>query len=483
MKLALKLAWEYRYSWLAMFLLTAASSLVMVVSSHVSHANDIITAETGNASLKFDFYISMLATFLIVQTIAALCLESQARDLSIIKTCGASQKATRRTLLGEVSAVTLAGFGFGALLALPVINPYTTWAIGVMTDASGRTFGLDAGSFLMAALALAIAVYFGSRSTIKRVSRQNVVSAMQGETDFSRKRKRIVAGIITTLAIVLNIAIIVTAFFSNQIITFLRSLVETGMGDNPEAAKMVASAEGGLILMSPMLFVVGIMILSGTLAPRLYRSILGWTARRIPASAPGWLEVGIKQAAYNAGKYYGSITPLVIFMLAIVMVFSAIDSALAPITTLYRQHGVSVADVSGTNYDAVIIIIGPALFIAFVGSLANIIMSGRSRIYTNKLTAILGIKGRTQLLQALTETAGYAYVAAVIGLVAMLLASGLVWVAGSTITHETQPYILSWTSYFLALVFIVVVISIPAFNSVIRSRKLPSRQVLESFGE
>lgn len=467
-----------------MLVLTAASSLVLIVSSHVSWASDIITAETGNASLKIDFYISMLTSLLIVQTIAALCLESQTRDLAIIKTCGASPKAIRRTLRVEIIAVALAGFAIGSLIALPIIEPYTTWAIGVSTGIMGRLFGFSIGAFASAGVALLAAVWLGSIATIRRVSRQNVVSALQGETFTSRKRKRVLGMILAWLAIVGNTIIIIAVLNAQPIVGFVTNLAEQSGGDALAARQMIATAQGSLILMPPMIFVLGLMIIFGAFAPKLYHWILTTSTRRLPRNSAGWLEVGTKQAAFNATKYYGSITPLVVFVLVIVMMFAAIDGSIEPIKMLYAQHGVTIVDdQSGTNYESVAVIIGPALFIAFIGSIANMMMSGRGRIYVHKLTSIIGVRRRELFLQALAETTSYVYVAAVLGLFALVSSSLLVWITGNSLTNFMHPFVIAWPSYLLSLAVITAIMSVPAIISVFRSRTLPSKQVLESFSE
>ena len=484
MKLAIKLAWEYRWSWIAMLILTAASALVLVIVSHVSWANDIISAETGNATLKIDVAISFITTLLIVQTIAVLCLESQARDLAIIKTCGAAPKAIRKTLLGEIVVVTVVGFLIGTVVALPFITSYTTWAVGVSTGAMDRTFGYNLGSFVTAAIALFAAVLLGSLATIRRVSNQNVVSALQGETVGNRRRKRFLGATIGWLAILSNVIVVVVALNAEAIVGFVTSFASQSGADELSARQMIGTAEGAVVLMPAMLFVLGCMIIAGAFAPKLYRWILSKMQSSLPKNAPGWLEVGVKQASFNATKYYGSITPMVIFVLAIVLIFSVLDSSVSPIKMLYAQHGVTILeDQSGANYDSVTLLIGPALFIAFVGSLVNIMMSGRGRIFVHKLTSILGIKRRQLFLQALAEMASYACVAAIIGLFALLVASSLVWIVGNSLTNFVHPFIVAWPAFSLSVLFIMLVMSAPAIISVYRSRQLPNKQVLESFGE
>lgn len=483
MKLAAKLAWEYRWSWVSMFILTAASALVLIVCSHVSWASDILTAETGNATLKIDFYISVIAVLLIVQTIAALCLESQAKDLAIIKTCGASPRSIRRTLRSEILLVTATGFAAGALLAWPVIVPYTTWAIGISAGVFGRDFGYDMFAFVGAGVALLLAVWLGSLTTIRRVSRQNVVGALHGET-VTKAKRRFLAPFIASLAIIMNIALLAVAFNSAPIVDFVTHMAEQSGGDALATKQMVGTAQGSLILMPSMIFVLGLMIIFGAFAPKLYRGLLRLSVKLLPKNMPGWLEVGVKQATFNAAKYYGSITPLVVFVLVIVMMFAAIDGSLAPIKMLYAQHGVTIVDdQSGTNYESVVLIIGPALLIAFVGSIANMMMSGRGRIYVNKLTSIIGLPKRRRVAQALAETISYVYVAGILGLFALLVTSFMVWITGNSLTNYTHPFVVAWPSYLLALATIFIVMAIPAIVSVQRSRKLSSREVLESFGE
>lgn len=482
MNLVLKLAWEYRISWLAMGALTAASALVMIISTHVTRANDIVSAANGQISLNIDLYLALLATFLITQTIAALCLESQAKDLAIIKTCGASQRAIRRTLFGEIIAVTLVGFVVGLLISLFIRETYVHAAITYMSQASDQYFGHSFGAYVTAAIALFAAVLLGSFRTIIRVSRQNVVTALHGDDAANGKRKKHIGGIlVAVLAFIFNGLVLLVSVNAGRLVELVKEFADT----NQEAASLgvVASAQGSVVMFPPIFFVMGTMIFFAALAPILYRVILGWLARLLPRTAPASLQVGINQARFNATKYYGSITPLVIFVLAIIMIFTAVDGSTPAVMALYEQHGVDTSQLTGTNYGVIAFMIGPAIFIAFVGSLCNIMMSGRGRIYTSKLTAILGARSSTQLTQSFIEMASYVFVAAVLGLITMLIAAWMAWVAGNQVTGETQPFIVSWPWYFLAVGTSFVIVAVPAVTAAIRSLRLPNRAVLEVFGE
>lgn len=53
----------------------------------------------------------------------------------------------------------------------------------------------------------------------------------------------------------------------------------------------------------------------------------------------------------------------------------------------------------------------------------------------------------------------------------------------SAILSRAQRYSVDWFSYFLSVGFVMLLMAIPAVVSVVQSRKLASKRVLESFGE
>lgn len=160
MKLAFKLAWEHRASWLAVIVLTAVSAVIFINSFHVDRAYELYATEF--AGMKIELMIAVLTTFLIVQSIAALSLESQSRDLAVAKTCGASTRSLHWTLVAEVALVTLVGYAIGFVVSLFIRDAYVHQSVLAIIGEDLPTVGFYAGAYINALIWLLVAVVIGA---------------------------------------------------------------------------------------------------------------------------------------------------------------------------------------------------------------------------------------------------------------------------------------------------------------------------------
>ncbi len=474
MKLALQLAWEHRARWVAMLVLTAVSGAVLMLGLHSAIGYELAMElqHLEASSPALDVIISVAATFLIVQSIAALCLESQARDLAVIKTCGASTKALRRTLAGEVFIVTSLGFVLGLAAAVFVIDPYVSGIVWEQSEFRIPPIGLHGDAAINAYVILLIAVFVGAWSTLKNVSRQNVVSALQGDSVTTHKRSKVLRWIVAVLCLLVMGGLFVLMQYLDVLITQFKS-----------APKDIQAQLLGLPMLSGVIFCLLALTFLVTVAPNLYQAILGAITRRLPQRAPAGLQVGFNLARYNAAKYSGSITPIIAFITVVIMIFTAMDASTAMIFTQLESMGVDTSIMEGTNYSGIAYIIGPAVLIAVTGSLCTIVMSGRNRIYVNKLAGIIGADKRERLKLALLEMAGYISLAAIISCGIMLLTAALVMLGNTRASGIQQEFMPSWGWWFVAVVVSFLFMLGPAIYAVRRANRLESKAVLETFGE
>lgn len=116
-----------------------------------------------------------------------------------------------------------------------------------------------------------------------------------------------------------------------------------------------------------------------------------------------------------------------------------------------EQKGIDTSELEQTNYSAIAFLIGPSVVIAIVGSLCTVMMSGRNRIYVNKLSGVLGADDRTRLRQGLAEMSGYMIIAIILTLIIMLL-TGLVSIIGNSKTTGIDiPFVVSWGWWLIAV--------------------------------
>lgn len=474
MKLALQLAWEHRARWAAMLVLTAVSGAVMILGLHSTLGNGIAMEMQNfdSANPPIAVIISVAATFLIVQSIAALCLESQARDLAVIKTCGATTKGLRRTLALEVFAVASIGFLLGVVLAAFTVDPYVIGMVKSQTELIIPAIGLHGEQVFNAYIILIIAVFVGSWNTLKHVSRQNVVQALQGDSVTTRKRSKVLRwliGIVTVLAM----AVLFVLAFNMQFI------LDLAKGAPREFILQLY----GLPMLSTVLFCVLTLVLLTTVAPNLYQVILKVVTKMLPKSAAPSVQVGFNLARYNAAKYSGSITPIIVFITVVIMIFTAMDASTEMMLSQMQKAGVDTSEMVATNYEAISYLIGPAVVIAIVGSLCTIVMSGRNRIYVNKLAGILGAGRSERLRLGVLEMTGYIVLAAVISCIIMLLAATLVMIGNSEVSGIQQAFMPSWGWWAAAVAISFVFMLAPAFFAQSKANRLESKAVLETFGE
>lgn len=475
MKLALQLAWEHRARWAAMLVLTAVSGLVLMLGLHSAAGYEMaMTSVDPDAmgSPMIDVYISVIATFLIVQSIAALCLESQARDLAVIKTCGASTKALRWTLRAEVLIVTALGFLLGLAVLPFIVDSYVGGVVFEQTEIHLASVGVHGNLAVNSFIILAIAVFMGSWATLKNVSRQNVVNALQGETVTTRKRSRVMRWIVAILAVLLMIGMVV-------LMNYMDVLLEA-FKDAPKSMRLQLL---GMPMFVGIFFCLTALTFITAVAPNLYQAILGFITRRLPKSASPELQVGFNLARYNAAKYSGSITPIVAFITVIIMVFTVMDASAGMVMSQLQAAGVDTSTMEKTNYDGIAYLVGPAVAIAVVGSLCTIVISGRNRIYVNKLTGIIGANSRQRLKQGLLEMTGYITLAAVASLLIMLATAGVVMLGNTKVSGIQQAYLPSWLPWLAAIVLSFLIMAGPALYAQARARRLESKSVLETFGE
>lgn len=472
MKLALKLAWEHRASWLAVVVLTAVSALVFILSFHVNEGYLIVSPEF--AGLNLDVMIAGMTTFLVVQSIAALCLESQARDLAVIKTCGASTKSLRWTLIAEVVLVTIVGYAVGFVASMFVRDQFVHQNILTMIEKDLPNIGFQAGAYISALFWLLVAVVLGAWGTAKRVSRQNVVEALQGETVTTKKRSKALRIIFAILSLLVMIGAFIIVNVIDKILKWAQEI---------EAPKEIMLQIAGTPMMAAVVFCLAALVFLTAIAPNLYQAILSFITKRFPKSVNAPVQVGFNLARFNAAKYSGSITPIIAFITVVIMIFTATDSSVQPIMAQAQQMGIDTTEMTTTNYSSVAFLIGPAVVIAIVGSLCTIMMSGRNRIYVNKLSGVLGADSKTRLLQGLAEMLGYMLLASIITLVIMLLTGLISMMGNANATQTSIPFVVSWLPWLVALVIAFVVISLPAFYASYRAKQLDSKEILETFGE
>lgn len=474
MKLAFQLAWEHRARWMAMLVLTAVSGAVLVLGLHSAIGYELAMElqHIDMGSTPIDVMVSLVATFLIVQSIAALCLESQARDLAVIKTCGASTKALRRTLMAEVFAVTSLGFVLGLAAAVFVIDPYVSGSVWEQSEFRIPAIGVHMSAVLNAYIILIIAVFVGAWSTLKHVSRQNVVNALQGDTVTTHRRSKVLRWILAVLCVLTMAGLFL-------LMNNLDALIEAFK----DAPREVRGQLLGMPMLSGVVFCLLALTLLVTVAPNLYQALLGQITKRLPKRAPAGLQVGFNLARYNAAKYAGSITPIIVFITVVIMIFTTMDASSAMIFTQLESMGIDTSAMEGTNYAGITYIIGPAVLIAVTGSLCTIVMSGRNRIYVNKLAGIIGADRRERLKLALLEMAGYIALAAIISCGIMLLAAALVMIGNTKLSGIQQAFIPSWGWWLGAVVVSFLFMLGPAIHAVRRANRLESKAVLETFGE
>ncbi len=472
MNLALKLVWHHRASWLAVLVLTTISTVMLLLSLHAGIAYTLFDPE--NVNIPLDVLISVVTIFLITQSIAALCLETQAHDLALIKTCGASTGSLRKTLILEVILVVCVGYILGSVISLAFRDTFAYHSVLSMTEEGSSPVGFQARAHIEALAILSLSVIAGAWSTVKRVSRQNVVEALQGNAITTKKRKKTLRIIVSVLS---ALTIIGTFVLANSMDVILKFALDN------QVPKEIWFSLLGLPMLAGVTLCLASLTLLTSVAPNLYQAILTFITKRFPKNVDAPLQVGFNLARFNAAKYSGSITPIIAFITVIIMVFTAIDSSGQSILAVAEQNGIDTSNLEQTNYTAITFLIGPAVVIAIVGALCTIMMSGRNRIYVNKLTGVLGADDSTRLRQGLAEMFGYMIIATLLTLIIMLL-TGLVSMIGNSKTAGIDlPFVVSWGWWLIALAVAFLVISLPAFYASYRSKRLDSKEILETFGE
>lgn len=472
MKLAFKLAWEHRASWFSVMILSAVSAAIFINSFHIDRAYELYAPEFSG--MKIELVIALLTTFLIVQSIAALSLESQSRDLAIAKTCGASTRSLRWTLILEVVLVASAGYLIGALLSLFFRDMYVHQSVLAMIDKDVPAIGFYMNAYVSALIWLLIAVVVGAWGTIRRVSKQNIVEALQGETITSKKRPKAMRIFFGSVSLLVMVGIFILAQNMDKIMSWARS------GDLPKEMVFQIS---GLPMMTSVMFVLMSLVFLTAVAPNLYQVMLRWIIKLFPQKINAPIQVGFNLAHFNAAKYSGSITPIIVFIAVVIMIFTAMESSVLPTMAEAKRLGIDISDMEDVNYGAITYTIGPAVVIAIVGSLCTVMISGRNRIYVNKLTGVLGADGRTRLAQGMSEALGYMSLVVIISLIIMLLTGLLAMIGNGKGSGIDIPYVVSWIPWLLAILVSMVVMSIPILYASYRAKHLDSRDILERFGQ
>ena len=469
MDLIAKLTWNHRANWLAMIILTAFSALVTITVLQQGVA-DVEFVKAGGSSMAplayFGAGVTLLVVMLVVKSIAALCLEGQSRDLAVLRTCGASPRQTRRLLYGEVALVTAAGVTIGVILSLFFTNLYINFFYHTVDGSNITTFGNRFLPIASGYVFIIAVVLFGARKTIKKVSLQNIVDAMHGEQTRSKKSPVATITIAVLLLLVVGGIWLYSTFFTGTVKTLSMS-----------EAFDAATAGPGLVFAAG----IGTMAALVALGPILFRAILSALTALKPKRAPASLDVGLGLARLNSGKFPGSITPIIVFTSLCVLFVGGLETIKPGMSALYEAYGQAAPEFNPEAYGQALFMFGPALSIAVIAALCTIVMSGSGRQFVNRLSGVIGAKTRTVLMQNIVEILAYTTVAALCSALVMVVTSGVGSALFSRLTQLPIAPVFPWHVLGSGLLVGVAMMSIPVVIHLIRSRRIASKVILQTF--
>lgn len=370
--------------WMGVVIVTTTTGGIGAVSAGLietgNHYGGDIQDDLSGASTLL-IVLSTATALIVLRSTADLTVALQQRSYALWQLAGLSPFRVASIVLTQLAIVGTLGAVLGWLLIRACSTPVFGWLLGPLELTSEITVRMSGSGLTAIVIGQAAVVTLGGLRSALKASRTSPIEALRSAEA-------------TTVSFGWGKSLLLIALIGAAIalaLSLLRGDFQT-ITDNS-------------VLLVPLIAAV-----LAVAAPIVFRPVLTFWTRLVPAKFSATWYLARNSAAYRLGQSTASITPL---MIAIALV-GGLFTTTASLSAAVDEH-------RALSLGVVAIMIGGPLLVAGIGAMATVFMSGYARERESALIQAAGTTAYVVVLTAVWEALIYTLTAAILAIAAIVL--------------------------------------------------------------